>query len=40
MNALATLILLFTFRLVLPFGAVLLLGEWVRRHEPGRRFVQ
>lgn len=38
MNALITLTLLFTFRLVLPFGAFLLLGEWLRRHEPGRHF--
>ena len=40
MNALVTLILLLTFRLVLPFGALLLLGEWLRSHEPGRRFAR
>lgn len=37
MNALTTLVLLFAFRLVLPFGALLLLGEWIRSREP-RRF--
>lgn len=40
MNALATFILLITFRLVLPFGSLLLLGEWIRRHEPGRRLAR
>ena len=40
MNALVTIILLFTFRLVLPFGALFLIGEWIRRHEPGRRFAR
>lgn len=37
MNALETLVLLFVLRLVLPLGALLLLGEWARRREP-RRF--
>lgn len=37
MNAFETLVLLFAFRLVLPFGALLLLGEWIRSREP-RRF--
>ncbi len=38
MNALETLVILFAFRLVLPFGALLLLGEWIRSREPRRRF--
>ena len=37
MNAFETLGLLFALRLVLPIGLLLLLGEWIRRHEP-RRF--
>jgi flagellar biosynthesis protein FliQ len=37
MNALETLVLLFIFRLVLPFGALLLLGEWMHSRE-SRRF--
>lgn len=37
MNAFETLIALFALRLVLPVGALLLLGEWLRRREP-RRF--
>lgn len=37
MNAIETIALLFVFRLILPFGALLLLGEWIRSREP-RRF--
>ena len=37
MNALETFIILLAFRLVLPFGALLLIGEWIRKREP-RRF--
>ena len=37
MNALETLVILFALRLALPFGALLLLGEWIRSREP-RRF--
>lgn len=37
MNAFETIFILVLFRLVLPFGALLLLGEWIRRHGP-RRF--
>lgn len=37
MNAFETLLALFVLRLALPVGALLLIGEWVRRREP-RRF--
>ena len=37
MNACETIFTLFVFRLILPFGALLLLGEWMRSREP-RRF--
>jgi hypothetical protein len=37
MNAFETVFTLFLLRLVLPFGALLLLGEWIRSREP-RRF--
>lgn len=40
MNALVTLVLLFMFRLILPFGALLLLGEWMRRQQSDRRFAR
>ena len=36
MNAFETIFTLFLFRLVLPFGALLLLGEWIRSREPRR----
>jgi hypothetical protein len=33
MNASEIIILLFVLRLVLPFGMLLLVGEWLRRKE-------
>ena len=34
MNAFDYFALLIAFRLILPLGALLLIGEWVRRREP------
>jgi hypothetical protein len=36
MNAFDYFALLLALRLILPFGALLLLGEWIRSREPRR----
>ena len=33
MNGTEIVLLLFVFRIVIPFGIILSVGEWVRRHE-------
>ena len=38
MNAFDIFALLLAFRLILPLGALLLIGEWVRRREPRRPY--
>lgn len=40
MNTLVTFLLLFIFRLVLPFGAILLLGEWLGRRKASSGFAR
>lgn len=38
MNAIEYLVLLTVLRLILPIGALLLLGEWIRNREPRRQY--
>ncbi len=36
MNALELVLILTVIRLVVPFGLLLLIGEWIRNHERAR----
>lgn len=38
MNAPEMMLILFAARLVLPFGILMLLGEWLRRRDQARRY--
>jgi hypothetical protein len=38
MNASETILILTLFRLVIPFGILLIIGEWLNRRERARRY--